>query len=96
MIDWNVRVGDIILLVGLGGTGLIYAFKTGQLAETIKMMQEEIDELKNTGKLIASAITTVAVQKVQIERIEKDIDDMKRGVGFKQDRIRTSVDGEYP
>jgi FtsZ-binding cell division protein ZapB len=96
MIDWNVRVGDLLVLAGLGGTMMIYAFKSGRFAETIDMMQEEIEELKDTAKTIAGALTTMAVQKVQIERVEQDIADMKRGIGYKQDHGARTIDREYP
>jgi uncharacterized protein Yka (UPF0111/DUF47 family) len=95
MIDWNVRAGDLLVMASLAGTAFVYAFKSGRFAETIDIMNREIEDLKESMKIIAGAITTVAVQKSQIERIEKDIDDMKRGVGYKQDRIARSVDREY-
>lgn len=97
MIDWDVRAGDLLVMASLAGTAFVYAFKSGRFAETINIMQEEIKELKDSTKIIATAMTTMAVQKVQIERIEKDINDMKRGRGYVQarDQHRTAVDGEY-
>lgn len=97
MIDWNIRAGDLLVMASLAGTSLIYAFKSGRFAETIDTMEKEIEELRDSTKIMASAITTLAVQKFQIERIERDIADMKRGRGYVQERdqVRNSVDGEY-
>jgi len=98
MIDWNVRAGDLLVLAGFAGTGFVYAFKSGRLAETIEIMEKEIEKLQESYKMIALALTTMAVQKVQIERMDRDIIDMKHGRGFisERDQRRTSVEGEYP
>lgn len=95
MIDWNIRIGDILVIVGFAGTALVYAFKSGRITQAIETMQREIEKLQKSYEAIAGAITTVAVQKKQIERIEDDIKDMKRGVGYIQDRSATTVDREY-
>lgn len=61
----------------------------------VDTMGREIKDLKTLTQSVATAMTTMAVQKVQIERIEDDIKDMKRGVGYKQDHGAKSVDREY-
>ena len=76
--DWNFRIGDLVVVLAF----LAYVFKAGTLAESIKIMQVEIAALKDAMKVVASAMTTLAVQKTQIERVEKDITEMKHGRGF--------------
>ena len=56
-------------------------------------MQKQIASMEQVSKTIAGALTTLAVQKVQIERIEKDVDGLKRGEGYVQQR--NGLNGEY-
>lgn len=95
MIDWSVRLGDLMVLGGFVGTCCIYAFKVGGFTQMINGMGEKITKLEQSLGIVASAITTLAVQKVQIERIEGDIKDMKRGVGWITDHGAKTVDREY-
>jgi hypothetical protein len=82
MIDWSIRLGDIAVLAGLAGTSITLAFKAGSFSRSILDMQAEIGELKEVAKTISGVLTTVAVQKAEIEHLRTDIDDMRRGRGF--------------
>lgn len=94
MIDWNVRVGDLLIVGSLAGTGVVYAFKSGRFAESIKNMQQEIKALKEVANSIASLLTTVAVQKTELENIREDVRELKHGEGFV--RGIKGIDREYP
>ncbi len=82
MIDWNIRFGDILVVVSLVGTGLIFAYKTGSFTESVKAMQRELEALKEIAKTISGVLTTVATQKVEIENIKEDIRELKHWEGF--------------
>lgn len=93
MIDWNVRVGDILVVASLAGTGIVYAFKSGRFAESIENMQKEIAGLKKVTEAITALLTTVAVQKIEIENIREDVRELKHGDGFV--RGPKGIDREY-
>lgn len=93
MIDWSVRFGDLLVVGSLSGTGLIYAFKSGRFTESIKNMQREIVALQDLAKSIAALLTTVAVQKTELENIREDVRELKHGEGFV--RGVKGIDREY-
>lgn len=93
MIDWNVRFGDLLVVGSLAGTGVVYAFKSGRFAESIKNMQKEITALKELAHNITALLTTVAVQKVELENIREDVRELKHGEGFV--RGPKGIDREY-
>lgn len=82
MIDWNVRLGDVLVVASLAGTGIVYAFKSGRFAESIENMQKEITALKKVTEAITSLLTMVAVQKSEIENIREDVRELKHLKGF--------------
>lgn len=89
MIEWNVRIGDLLVVMSLAGTCLLYAFRSGRFAESIKTMQREIKELKDVAKSLALVITAQAVQTTrqdaQAERLnilDKRVEDLRHGNGF--------------
>lgn len=93
MIDWNVRIGDLLVVASLAGTGIIYAFKSGRFAESIANMQKEIVALKDALKVVGDVLTLVAVQKTEIKNIQEDIKELKHGEGFV--RGAKGIDREY-
>lgn len=89
MIDWNVRVGDILVVVSLAGTCIFYAFRSGRFAESIITMQREIREMKEVAKSLAVIITNQAVQTVRMDSqgerlnsLDDKIEDLRRGDGY--------------
>lgn len=82
MIDWNIRIGDILVVVSLAGTAIVFAYKTGAFTESVKAMQKELEALKAIAKTISEVLTTVATQKVEIEHIKEDLRELKHGEGF--------------
>lgn len=100
MIDWNVRVGDILVVVSLAGTCIFYAFRSGRFAESIITMQREIKELKDVAKAMAVVVTGQAVQSTRLDAqterlniLDKRVEDLRKGDGFI--RGHHGVDGEY-
>jgi uncharacterized membrane protein len=82
MIDWSIRLGDILVLLGFGGALLVYASKVGSFTKSIEVMQSEITQLKTVAQRFADVLTTVAVQKNEIDHIRTDVEDLKRGRGY--------------
>lgn len=93
MIDWNVRIGDILVVLSLAGTCIFYAFRSGRFAESINTMQREIIELKELAKTMTALLATVAVQKNELENIREDVRELKHGEGFV--RGGKGIDREY-
>lgn len=92
MIDWSIRAGDMLVLAGFLGGSLALVFRGGKLYAAIEVMQNEIRSLKDVAAQIGAVLTTVAVQKVEIERIREDVREIKHGRGF----VQHTADGEYP
>ncbi len=86
MIEWSIRLGDIVVLLGLGGTMLALAFRAGGFASALVAMQTEIKELKEVAKGVNAVLTTVAVQKTELQHLRTDVDDLKHGRGFIKER----------
>lgn len=89
MIDWNVRVGDILVVLSLAGTCIFYAFRSGRFAESIITMQREIRELKEVAKSLAVIVTQQAVQTVRLDSqgerlnsLDDKIEGLRRGEGL--------------
>lgn len=82
IIEWSIRLGDILVLLALIGTVVTIAFRAGAFAQGLREMQREIVELKQVASAVATVLTTVAVQKTELEHLRIDIDDLKHGRGF--------------
>lgn len=100
MLDWNIRIGDIVVVASLAGTCLLYASKVGRFAESITNMQREIEELKEVAKALATVVTTQAVQSTRLDTaaerlnmMDKKIEDLRHGDGFIAGR--KGVEREY-
>lgn len=94
MVDWGIRISDIMVAGGMLGSVIFYSFKAGALTKSIELMETQIKALEEVSRTIAGTLTTLAVQKSQIERIERDIDGLRRGEGFVIQR-RVTIEGEY-
>ncbi len=82
MVDWNIRVGDILVVISLMCTGIVFSYRTGTFTESVRVMQKELEGLKLIAKSISDVLTTVAVQKNDIAHIQDDIREMKHLRGF--------------
>ena len=94
MIDWNIRVGDILVVMSLVGTGMIFSYRTGAFTESVNAMKKELEKLSDITKTISDVLTTVAVQKKEIEFIREALKELQHGRGFVQGE--RGVNGEYP
>lgn len=86
LLEWTVRVGDIIAAVTfiIGGLGAYYAIKSD-----VRVLRHDFANMKTAVDLLATAVaafggtlTKVAVQDERIKNIENDIREMKHGDGF--------------
>lgn len=89
MIDWNIRAGDLLVVVSLGGTCLLYAARVGRFAERLENMKEEIRELKEVAKSLTVIITQQAVastrmdtQGERLNHLDDKIERIRRGEGL--------------
>lgn len=89
MIDYSIRLGDVLVIVSLAGTCMFYAFKSGRFTETIVQMRSEIKELKEVAKSLAVIITNQAVQTVRLDSqgerlnmMDDKIERIRRGEGL--------------
>ena len=82
MIDWSVKFGDLLSLGSLLGVIGVFVFRGGRLYSALDSMQSEIAGLKKVAENIGAILTTVAVQKNEIEHIRNDIEDLKHGRGL--------------
>lgn len=91
MIEWNVRIGDILVVISMAGTFVLYAFRSGRFAESITTMQREIKELKDVARGLAAVVTQQAVQTTRLDTqgdrlniLDKRIEDLRKGDGYIQ------------
>lgn len=82
LFDWFGSVKDVLLFASYAGTIGILVFRAGKFTRAIESMQTEITGLKDVARTVAEVLTTVAVQKVELSYIRKDIDEIKHGKGF--------------
>lgn len=82
MFEWLGSIKDVLLFASYAGTIGILVFRAGKFTKAIEAMQAEISGLREVAKTVADILTTVAVQKVELSYIRKDIDDIKHGKGF--------------
>lgn len=91
MIDFSINLSAVIQTLAIIGGGLIVY---GGLQRTVKRMEQEIIEIKKDQKDIAKALSQIAVQDTRLTRVEEDIRDLRRGIGFIKGP--GGIDKEYP
>jgi hypothetical protein len=89
MIDWSIKVGDIATLVGLAGTCVLYAYRSGKFAESMEQVKKQLEEMKDVAKDTAKLLTQVAVQNTRLDNFterqnmtDKRVEDLRRGNGW--------------
>lgn len=75
-LDLLFRGIEVTAVVGGGGFAL---FKLGRLWGRMAI---DIESLKDETKKVGEILTTIAVQKQQIETIERRIEELRHGEGF--------------
>lgn len=82
MIDWSVRFGDLLVIVSLAGTIIVYAFKSGRFAQSMENMQQEIKALQEVAKSLTAVLITMAEQKKDIQHLRQEITELRHGKGY--------------
>lgn len=97
MIDWSIRLGDIVSFFGfcLGGLSVIFmmksdiralALKLGFLQDTVKnetqAQNEKIDRQSKEIERFAELLTLMGRYEERFIGLQKQIDDIKHGRGF--------------
>lgn len=102
MIDWTVNLGNMLVIAGLFGSLIIYAFRSGRFAQTIAAMKEDIVEMKEVSKELSRIITSMAVQTSRMDSaaervnlLDKRIEELRKGNGWVTGHSRSGIDGEY-
>jgi hypothetical protein len=83
----TIKVGDIITLAGflLGGLGFIWTLK-GELKMLAKTVSWQGDEIKSMKDVVA----TMALAHQRMDFLDKQIEDLRNGIGFKIHREFTA------
>ena len=82
MIDWSIRLGDLVILGGLVGSVTLWAFKAGGFARSIENMQEEIKGLKDIVTKVAVQNQRLDTQDRRLDEHTRLIEDLRRGEGM--------------
>lgn len=89
MIDWNIRFGDILIMVTLAGSMFIYAFRAGGLKQSFDSMKKDLNELKDSQKEMTSLLMQVAVQESRLDSLndrinilDRRLESLRKGDGF--------------
>lgn len=67
MMDWNIRLGDVLVMISLFGSVLVYAFRAGGLTQKIETLSVGLDKLESAYKEMADLLVQVAVQKARLD-----------------------------
>lgn len=84
--DATIKLGDVLTIASFLGIGITAFYNirerlnTGQFV--MESMQKEIAGIQETLKATASTLTIVATQKVELEHIKQDVQELKHGHGF--------------
>jgi hypothetical protein len=96
-IDWTVGVGSIVQVIGMVVGGLIVLIS---LRNTVAGLKEDVTSIQYELRQMAGILTKMAVAETRLDnadtriaRIEADIRDLRKGVGWVKGHH--GVDGEY-
>ena len=82
MIDWSIRLGDLVVLGGLAGSVILWAFKAGGFARSIESMQEELKALSGVLTKVAVQNQRIDTQDIRLNEHARIIEDLRRGEGM--------------
>jgi len=77
--DWHVSIGTIVEVVAILTGGLFFMWS---MKARVDLMSTEISGLKTEVTKLADILTKLAVYDQRLLNIEKDIDEMRHGIGF--------------
>lgn len=96
-IDWTVSIGSIIQVVGMIVGGLIVLVT---LRNTVSELQKDVSNVQIELRKMGDILTKMAVAETRLDntdtrlaRVESEIRDLRRGVGWVKGHH--GVDGEY-
>ena len=96
-IDWTVSIGSIIQVVGMivGGLIVLVTLKNtvSELQKDVSAVQMELQKMGDILTKMAVAETRINNTDTRLSRVESDIRDLRRGVGFVKGH--KGIDGEY-
>lgn len=106
MFEWTIRFGDVLTFLGalFVGAGLLVRWGGGgqKIEDALVQVQRELSGVNTELEKLAQVITLQAVQTVRIDNLserirllQQNVEDLRRGRGFIQDRDAKSVDREY-
>lgn len=88
-VDWSIKFGDILVVVGFVGTLWIYTMKIGGFVYNARAMQEELRGLKMEMQKMSDVLTQLAVQKTRLDAqaerqnlLDARIEDLRKGKGY--------------
>lgn len=87
-IEYTIKVGDILTLVGfiVGGLGFVYSMR-GDL----KMLARDVQAQGKKIEKLESVITAQAVQTQRLDDLDRRIEDLRHGRGY----VQRDIDGLY-
>ena len=91
-------IGAIAAILNIFATLIGGVMFIGRLEGKINVQNVQIKALAESNKLLQTVVTSSAVTDQKIVHLQGEIDDLKRGKGYIQERVATgprAVDREY-
>ena len=89
MLDWSALsniLGNIVQVIAICGTGLAMFFamrsKLEILGHDVKRIEQGQSALSEAFKQLGSILTQVAVQDTRLAMLEKNLDELRHGIGY--------------
>lgn len=80
--DWSFRIGDIVVIAAFLGTIILQAVYIGKFIMRLEIMEARFSSFEESQKLIVGALTTIAVQSSRLDRLERDVNEIRHGEGL--------------
>lgn len=89
VIEWTISIGNLLTFIPLLLALATFMYKSGRFTQVISDIREDVAEMKNLQKDVATAITQLAVQDHRltdqdrrITTMQTELDDFRHGRGF--------------
>jgi hypothetical protein len=96
-IDWTISIGSLIQVVVIlvGGLSVLITLRNtvAELKTDVSDIQKELQKMGDILTKMAVAETRLDNQDTRLGRVEHDVRDLRRGVGFIKGHH--GIDGEY-
>lgn len=91
----SIKVGDLITLVGflVGGLGFVYSMRgeIRMLAATVKAQGKAVEAQNEDIKDLKTIVAAQALHSQRMDFLDRQVEDLRNGVGFKIHREFTSA-----